>query len=350
MHIPDGYLGPKTFGACYVLIAPVWWGAWRFVRTGMRSASGAYIPHIALAAAFVFVLMMFNVPIPGGTTGHAVGASVAAIALGFWPTVLAVSFALVLQALLFADGGITALGANCLNMAVIQPLVSLFVWNLLRPRELGTSRTRTFWAAFIAGYMGLLAAAFATAMQFGLQPVLERAADGAPLYSPFPLRIAVPAMVLSHLLISILEGAVTGFLVSALARRPAESGFPLAPYPAIYRRKSFWIAVVAVIAAVPLGLWLPARLGAGEAWGEWSPERAAQLAGLKSVPKGMGRLAQIWHAPAPDYAVRGGSDGSTNLQYVLAALGGVVLITIVFLALGKWQKARLRAIESGRNA
>lgn len=349
MHIPDGYLGPKTFGACYVAVAPFWWGAWRFVRARMRSASGAYIPHVALAAAFVFVLMMFNVPVPGGTTGHAVGASVAAIALGFWPTVLAVSFALVLQALLFADGGITALGANCLNMAVIQPAVSLFVWNLLRPRELGEARGRTFWAAFLAGYIGLLAAAFATAIQFGLQPVLERAGDGAPLYSPFPLRIAVPAMVLTHLVIGILEGAVTGFLVAALARRPAESGFPLAPSPVIYRRKSFWGAVAAVIVAVPLGLWLPRYFGAGAAWGEWSPEQATQTAGLKTIPKGMSQLSRLWQAPVPDYALSG-SSGGAGLQYVFAALGGVVLITIVFLALGKWQKARLRALESGRNS
>src|SRR5438046_2806128 len=121
MHIPDGYLGPRTFVFCYAAAAPFWWRAWRSLRNRLRTFE---VPHIALASAFVFVLMMFNIPVPGGTSGHAVGASLLAIVFGVWPAILAVSFALLAQALLFGDGGVTAYGANCLNMAVIQTLIS----------------------------------------------------------------------------------------------------------------------------------------------------------------------------------------------------------------------------------
>jgi cobalt/nickel transport system permease protein len=217
MHIPDGYLGPTTYLTCYALVAPFWAGAWRALRRKLQTME---VPYLALGAAFIFVVMMFNVPIPGGTTGHVVGASIVAISFGGWAAVLAVSFALLIQALIFGDGGVTALGANCLNMAVVQTFVTLGVWKLLRPADVRTRRWRTFGAAFAAGYLGLLAAAFATAVQFGLQPLLERAPDGTPLFCPFPLRIAVPAMVISHLFVGLLEGVVTGLVIVALAKAP----------------------------------------------------------------------------------------------------------------------------------
>lgn len=348
MHIPDGYLGPRTFVTCYVLVAPFWWRAWTVLRRKLHTLD---VPMIALAAAFVFVLMMFNVPIPGGTTGHAVGASVVAIALGAWPAVLAVSFALILQALLFGDGGVTAIGANCLNMAIVQVFVSLWVWNVLRPRDIRGSSRKVFVAGFVAGYLGLLAAAIATAIQFGLQPWLERAGDGTPLYSPFPMSVALPAMTLAHLLMGFLEGAITGFMVQALARSPqaivgAESR--LAPAPSLLKRKSFWIVILLVILAVPVGLFLPAWFGAGDAWGEWSPEEAAARAGMASVPAGMERLAAIWKAPLPDYTIGEGSRAPESLQYVLTAIVGVFVTAFVFLGLGKWQRMRMRRIEDSQ--
>jgi cobalt/nickel transport system permease protein len=346
MHIPDGYLGPKTFITAYVLMAPFWWRAWVVLKRNLRTLE---VPMVALAAAFIFVMMMFNVPIPGGTTGHAVGASAVAIALGAWPAVLAVSFALILQALLFGDGGVTAIAANCLNMAVLQVFVSVWVWNVMRPRDVRSSRSRVFWAGFGAGYLGLLAAAVGTAVMFGLQPVLERAADGTPLYSPFPLRVAVPAMFFSHLLISVLEGVITGFMLQALARRSDTivTGSQLAPAPAMLRRPAFWVVSVLVVLAVPVGLYLPELTGAGAAWGEWAPEDAAARAGLASVPAGMARLAQIWKAPLPDYTVGEGARASEGLQYVATAVVGIAVITLVFMGLGKWQRTRMRKMAEG---
>jgi cobalt/nickel transport system permease protein len=308
------------------------------------------IPHVALASAFVFVIMMFNVPLPGGTSGHAVGAGVAAIVLGFSPAVIAVSFALAIQALLFGDGGVTAYGANCLNMAIIEPAVALFMWNLLRPNELGKSSSRTFWAAFAAGYAGIVIAALATAVEFGIQPALEHTATGTPLFSPYPLAVSIPAMVIPHLVVGIIEGGVTGFLVMALIRSPDAARINasgLLPSVNIYRRKTFWLAAAVVILLVPAGLYLPRITGAEGAWGEWNPDEATARAGLSHVPRGMHRLSSLWRAPLPDYSVAANTSSAyESVQYVFAAIAGIIVIAIVFSMLGRWQKARMAVLSN----
>ena len=350
MHIPDGYIGLTTAAATAAVVAPFWIVAWRKVAARMRSYE---IPYIALAAAFVFVIMMFNVPVPFGTTGHAVGASIVAIALGAWPAVLAVSFALILQALVFGDGGVTAIGANCLTMAVLQVFVSLGVWKLARPSDLRANPAGTFAAGFAAGYAGIFVAAIATAVLLGIQPLLARGADGTPLYSPFTLSQAVPAMALIHLVAGVVEGAVTGFVILMLSRNPAlavEANGHLAPVVAFWRRRGFWVAAAALVLLVPAGIWIPEHFGAGDAYAEWSPEDAAQRAGLERVPAGMDRLGGIWKAPVPDYAFGEGARApSAGVQYVLAALAGIVLITVAFAALGSWQRARLEKIRNPRS-
>src|SRR5436309_688553 len=103
MHIPDGYLSPSTCATFYTAAAPFWYMSLRRVQTVLNTRT---VPLLALFAAFCFVIMMFNLPIPGGTTGHAVGMGIAAIILGPWVSILAVSIALLIQALFFGDGGI----------------------------------------------------------------------------------------------------------------------------------------------------------------------------------------------------------------------------------------------------
>lgn len=215
MHIPDGYLGPQTYVAGYVAAAPFWAAASRIVGRTLRSRQ---VPMLALGAAFCFVIMMFNVPIPGGTTGHAVGGVLIAVLLGPWAACIAVSVALIVQAFLFGDGGITAIGANCLNMAVIMPFVGYGVYRLIAGRSEATSRRRWIGAA-IGGYIGLNAAALATAFEFGIQPLIARDAAGHALYAPYPLKIAIPAMAIEHLLIfGIVEAVVTGLVVAYIQR------------------------------------------------------------------------------------------------------------------------------------
>ena len=215
LHIPDGYLSPQTYLPLYGASAVFWSVAVKKVR---RDLPAKHVPYLAMAAAFCFLIQMFNVPAPGGTSGHAVGAAVVAILLGPWTAVIALSVVLVIQALVFGDGGITALGANCFNMAVLMPFVSYAFFRLIARGAPG--RRRVFVAAFVAGYAGLCAAATAAGFEFGIQPLIASGPDGRPLYAPYPLKIAVPAMALSHLLVfGVMEGLVTALIVAYVFRQ-----------------------------------------------------------------------------------------------------------------------------------
>jgi cobalt/nickel transport system permease protein len=131
--------------------------------------------------------------------------------LGPWTAVIAVSTVLIIQALVFGDGGITAIGANCFNMAIVMPFVSYWVFNLVRGKEVSGRRTSV--AAFVSGYLGLSVASITAAVELGIQPMIAHAADGSPLYAPYPLSIAVPAMALEHLLFfGVVEG-ITAMLL-----------------------------------------------------------------------------------------------------------------------------------------
>src|SRR3954463_3499163 len=131
MHIPDGYLSPTTCGAMGAAMVPVWATAGRRVR---KVVTSRYVPLLALGAAYSFLVMMFNVPIPDGTTAHAVGAVLIAILLGPWAAVVAVSVALAIQALFFGDGGVLSFGANAFNMAFVMPVVGYAVYRLVARR------------------------------------------------------------------------------------------------------------------------------------------------------------------------------------------------------------------------
>jgi cobalt/nickel transport system permease protein len=214
MHIPDGYLGPPTYLAAYAACAPLWAVAARKLR---ESLDARRVPLLAISAAFTFLVMMFNVPLPGGSTGHAVGGVLIAIAVGPWGAMLSISIALVIQALLFGDGGITAIGANCLNIAFVMPFSGYYTYRFLH-RAFSSEKGRTV-AGGIGGYVGLNASALTTAVMFGIQPLLHMAPDGRALYSPYPLSVAVHAMMIQHMIVfGAIEGLLTGLVVHYLRR------------------------------------------------------------------------------------------------------------------------------------
>ncbi len=215
MHIPDGYLGPATYGTLYGITIPFWVAAsWKL----NRSLKAKQAPYLAIGAAFTFVIMMFNIPIVGGTTGHATGATLVAILLGPWAAVIAVSAALIIQALLFGDGGITAIGANCFNMAIAGSFVGYGIYRAVAAGAGPASRRKVI-AGAIASYVSLNVSALLASIQLGLQPVLERSSSGQPLYAPFPLQVAVPAMLLQHLLVfGFAEAAVTALVIKYLQK------------------------------------------------------------------------------------------------------------------------------------
>jgi len=210
MHIPDGSIGPQTYVTAYAAVAPFWIAASRKLN---RSLHSKQVPLMALSAAFCFVIMMFNIPTPFGP-GHAVGAVLVAVLLGPWAACIAVSIAVIVQAVVFSDGGITCVGANCLNMAVIMPFVGYGVYRLVAGRSDATSRRRWVGAA-LGGYVGLNAAALAAAVMFGLQPMIGgHDAAGLPLYAPYSLKAALAGIGLGHIFVfGPVEAVMTGLVV-----------------------------------------------------------------------------------------------------------------------------------------
>jgi cobalt/nickel transport system permease protein len=123
----------------------------------------------------------------------------------------------VIQALIFGDGGITAIGANCFNMAVFMPFAAYYTFKLFSHNP--ARKRSVFFAAFIAGYLSLVLAAILTAVEFGIQPMIASTSDGKALYCPYDLSIAIPAMAIEHLLIfGIVEGIITAFIVRYFLR------------------------------------------------------------------------------------------------------------------------------------
>jgi cobalt/nickel transport system permease protein len=211
MHIPEGYLSPQTCGVMGAVMLPIWTIASKKVAQNLEKKN---IPMMAMGAAFSFIIMMFNIPVPDGTTAHAVGATLLAITLGPWAASIAISIALVIQALLFGDGGVLALGANCFNMAFLAPFVGYLIYKLVL-----RLKGNRYIASGVGAYIGINIAALATAIELGLQPMLFHTASGSPLYFPYGLSLSIPAMLFAHLIIAgIAEAVVTGLVIFYLQR------------------------------------------------------------------------------------------------------------------------------------
>jgi len=329
-----------------------WYGASRRIR---QSLSTRMVPLISVFAAFAFVLMMFNLPLPGGTTGHALGVTIAAIVLGPSGAILSISIALAIQALFFGDGGITTLGANCFNMAIVGSLVAFATYRMISAGAAITSRRRLF-AAAIAGYLAANVAAFVAAVEFGIQPMLFHDARGVPLYAPYSLGVAIPAMMIGHLaLAGVAEAVIAAGLVAYLqAAEPAliqrTSGLA-ADSALLYQLSSpnslrkLWITVALLLLFTPLGV-----LAVGSAWGEWSASQYATTAGrariaassrnqpVQAPPVGMQKLSTVWTAPIPSYAPQ--FVKRTSFGYLLSAMFGVGVVILFSLALQRYLQRR----------
>ena len=328
MHIPDGYLSPETSVAAGAVMVPAWWCACRRVR---RVVVSRYVPLVAVSAAYAFLVMMFNLPVPDGTTAHAVGAVLIAILLGPSAAVIAVSVALAIQALFFGDGGVLSYTVNALNMALVMPMVGYATYRVVARRSALHSRRRAL-AAGLGGYVGLNAAALAVAVELGVQPTLFHTSNGTPLYSPFHLRETVPAMALAHLTVAgVVEFALTAGVFAYLQR--AQPSMLMINHtrarstpnarPGATRRALRWatagLALGALIA--PLGL-----VAHGHAFGEDA------------------RDAGIWrHALLRAYDLP--HDAHAAIGYVVSAFVGVAAIVALALAVVS-AIARARSVKS----
>lgn len=362
MHIPDGYLSPSTCAAMYAGAAPFWIIALRRLR---RVFEARLIPLLSLVSAFCFVIMMFNLPVWGGTTAHAVGMGIAAVILGPWASIVAISMALLIQALFFGDGGITCYGANCFNMAIVGSLSAYWVYRIVAGRSAVTSPRRIV-ACGLGGYVGINLSALCAAVEFGIQPGLFHDGIGAPLYAPYSLAVSIPAMLAAHLsLAGMAEFVIGGALVAYLQRAEPELLRRTAPGAAadgqlsaegsdFGRLRPLWIGLTGLMLITPLGL-----LATASAWGEWGPEALKNPAARQEIavasghvalpaamPAGLQRLSTLWTAPMPDYAPR--FLKSQQLGYICSAMFGTGLILAGWLALGGAIRVMTRRVQPMR--
>ena len=313
MHIPDNYLSPASCAVLAVAAAPVVGLSITKVKAQLKE-NKELAPMLGIAASLSFLLMMFNVPIPGGTTAHAVGGVLLSILIGPYAASLALTVALLLQALLFGDGGILALGANIFNMAIAMPFVGYAVYHFFRKQNHETA------GVLVGSYVGINVAAFLTAIELGIQPIIATQ-GGEPLYNPYGLAVTIPAMMVTHLTIA---GAVEVFFTYVIYRfvkqvAPQELYTSTSVNTTSCVKKIRYV-LIALVVLSPLGL-----LAEGTAFGEWSADELAEM--MNNVPAGI-ENGFSFEALFSDYTIPG-----TNIAvgYILSAITAL----LIFYILGK---------------
>jgi cobalt/nickel transport system permease protein len=204
MHIPDGFLDAKTAVATAVFSVTGLGTALRHAKLHLQSRE---IPLIGLTAAFIFVAQMLNFPVAGGTSGHLIGATLAMVLLGPSVAIIAMSSVLIIQAAIFADGGLLALGANIFNMAIVAPVSGYVVYKTMRVL-LRDTRGQLISASVASWCTTVIASVFCAG---------ELAWSGTAAWN-----IVFPAMVGIHAVIGIGEGLITMLVLSAIAKTRPE--------------------------------------------------------------------------------------------------------------------------------
>lgn len=325
MHIPDNYLSPSTCAAMGAVMVPVWALSVKKVK---KEITRAKMPLLGIGASFSFLMMMFNVPLPGGTTGHAVGGTLLAILLGPFSACISVSVALLIQALFFGDGGILSFGANCFNMAFVLPFVGYSVYKFIKDRV--HSEKGEYIGIALGSYIGINAAALCAAIEFGIQPLLFKNAAGQPLYSPYPLSVSIPAMTIPHLLVAGVVELLFTVAIFAFIKKVS----PGTIYEGAREKgKAVYGLIAALILLTPLGL-----LATGTAWGEWGADEIKEVvsngSALGFIPEGM-KSGINFEAIMPDYSVAGIPEAA---GYILSAVAGVAVLLILFKIISSFKK------------
>ena len=301
MHIPDGMLQAPTWVPAWLGSAGVLAYAIREVR---KRLSDGTVVMMAVMAALIFALQMLNFPVAGGTSGHFAGGAAAAIVLGVWPAMLVMAAVVTVQAVFFADGGVTALGANMLTMAIVGPLVGRAIYHLVT--RLRDTRTTKVAGAFAAAWTACVAAAVAAGALLWLS---GRA----------PLGPVLAAMGFWHAILGLGEGAITAGLVSYL----------LAVRPDLLARDARMPIDARSVRRTALGLGAIALVAAGVSF-----VASANPDGLEYVYERLGSAFQatpVLGGAMPDYVMPG--IANETLAGVLAGLVGLIVTGVLVYAL-----------------
>ena len=303
LHIPDGFLN--------LVISLIFWAltvaavAMAISKTN-KALGEKQVPLMGIMAAFIFAAQMLNFPVAGGTSGHFLGGALAAIVLGPWGAILVMTAVIGLQALLFQDGGLLAMGANIFNMGVLTAMIGFGLYRSV----LNANKTTRLAVAGIAAWLSTMASALLTALQLWL--------SGTSL-----LQVVIPAMLGVHALIGIGEAIIT---VAALS-------FILQARPDLLDSQSVaekggkgWIYAGVIISILAVLI---------------SPMASGDPDGLERVAENIGFIDRGLDAPyqlLPDYTVP--FLGETALSTVVAGIVGALVVLGIMFLIGSLLKKR----------
>ncbi len=297
MHIPDGFLSAPTSGVFWLVSIIVIAIALRRSEEEMDERG---LPLMGVMAAAIFAAQMLNFAVTGGTSGHLLGSALAVILLGPWAAMLVIASVVVVQALVFQDGGVLVMGANLFNMAVVGVAVSYFVINLFNRLGKG-KRWAILGGAFSAGWLSIFIASLSAALQLAVS-------------GTSPANVALPAMGGIHALIGVGEGLITAAAVGVVfAARPEILQHGAS---AKATARGIWLA----------GLLLSALLVAT------APLASSHPDGLEWVAEELGFIdtaQEPMFEMIPDYVFPGIENEA--LATIVAGMIGIVLVTAVTL-------------------
>ncbi len=304
MHIPDGFLS--------TLVAVIMWAisiaavGYALVRVN-KDLKERSVPMMGVVAAAIFAGQMLNFAVAGGTSGHLMGSAIATILLGPWAAILVMTSVVSIQALIFQDGGLLALGANIFNMAVVGVAVSYFVYRTFQRITNGRK-----WGIFSGGFLAAWLSIFIAALVVGMQLALSGTS---------PANIAIPAMAAIHAVIGIGEGLITvGVLAFIYSTRR-----DLLVQGSENHTGSVIVWVVGLVIALALAI--------------ISPLASANPDGLEWVAEQKGFLDSAQgsvYELIPDYVIPGVSNEA--LATILAGIVGVVLVFAAAMGIGYLRK------------
>ena len=303
LHIPDGFLSLVVSIICWLVTVIMLAIA---IRQTNKSLGERQIPLMGIMAAFIFAAQMINFPVAGGTSGHLLGGTLAAILLGPWAAMLVMTAVIVVQGLLFQDGGLVVMGANILNMGLLTATIGYGLYRTV----LGQPRGVKLVMAGFAAWLSVMAGALSAALQLWLSGTAK-------------LEIVLPAMLGVHALIGIGEAVITVTAIAFILRiRPDLLG---EASPSAQGGRGWILAGVAISLVVIL----------------LSPFASANPDGLERVAMDMGFIQSGQSAPfeiIPNYTLP--IFGGTPLSTIVAGVVGVIVVVliVIVMAIGVWKK------------
>lgn len=303
LHIPESFLSLTVAAACWIITALTLGAA---ISKTNKSLGEKQIPLMGVMAAFIFAAQMINFPIVGGTSGHLLGGALAAIVLGPWPAMLAMTAVIGLQALLFQDGGLSVMGANILNMGLVTAAIGYGLYRSVVGRSKGVKLAVTGFAAWLS----VMASALFTSLEIWLSGNAD-------------LKLIIPVMLFFHALIGLGEALITVAALSFIMQTRPDL---LGGEGELAKGGKGWIwAGIGITLLVVL----------------LSPFASVDPDGLERVAIDLGFIGKAGSAPfeiLPDYTLP--FFDSTPLSTVMAGLIGVVMVGVIVYLIARGMKAR----------